>query len=71
MDFIRDDDKNYWEQVLIKTNRRGGNSARRYKSENEPLAVYSQSDILKRKSETLKGYNSHGQQLKRGVTGTW
>ena len=70
MDFIRDDDKNYWEQVLIKTSRGGGNSARRYKSGNEPLAMYSQSDILKRKSETLKVYNSQGQQLNRGVTDT-
>lgn len=49
MDFINNDDKNYWEQILIKRNREGGNSIPGGRKQNNPK-VFSHAGTLVRKS---------------------
>lgn len=46
MDFINNDDKNYWEQVLMKMNREDDNSARKYRRHNKSLEAMGEKTVI-------------------------
>jgi hypothetical protein len=53
MDFLNNDDKNYWEQILMKMNREDDNSARRYRRYSNSL------EAMGEKTVTMESIQQH------------
>lgn len=55
MDFINNDDKNYWEQVLMRMNREDDNSARRYRRYNNSLEAMGEKTVINESRQYADG----------------